>query len=183
MSNLPLYQEFAVSKAAKYENTLFQTKLWVVALGGEIGEVANLIKKWLGHSHPLDTEKLRDELGDNFWYAACLCETIGLDFEEFVERRRRVSLPASVGLSSDSLTLILHLQASQGVMASVATYITDVEHACDIYYSSLQRIVAALCALCDAHDLVIDDVLSLNMAKLNSRYPSGFSAEKSLNRV
>ncbi|MGB7206080.1 MAG: MazG nucleotide pyrophosphohydrolase domain-containing protein [Anderseniella sp.] len=181
-SVVEIYQEFAIGKAASYSDDDFQCQLWIAALGGEIGEIANLCKKWLGHGHELDIAKLSDELGDTFWYVACLCELVELDFADFVEKRRRVSLPASVGITVDSLALILHAQASQGVMASVATYLASVD-AGDILYSSLQRITAALCALAKVHDLTIDEVLVSNIEKLNARYPGGFSVDRSINRV
>lgn len=42
----------------------------VLALGlaGEAGEVADYLKKVVGHGHALDRETLRDELGDCLWY-------------------------------------------------------------------------------------------------------------------
>lgn len=51
----------------------------VLALGvaGEAGEVADLIKKHVGHGHVLDREKLVKELGDVLWYVAMLADVIG----------------------------------------------------------------------------------------------------------
>jgi NTP pyrophosphatase (non-canonical NTP hydrolase) len=37
-------------------------------LAGESGEVADLIKKQIGHGHDLDKDKLTKELGDVLWY-------------------------------------------------------------------------------------------------------------------
>ena len=36
---------------------------------------------------------------------------------------------------------------------------------------------------CEALDLTLDDVMTLNIEKLRARYPDGFEAERSLNRV
>ena len=44
-----------------------------LGLAGEAGEVADLLKKHLGHGHPLDVDQLRTELGDVLWYIAALC--------------------------------------------------------------------------------------------------------------
>ena len=41
-----------------------------LGLAGESGEVADLVKKWLGHGHDLDREKVLEELGDILWYLA-----------------------------------------------------------------------------------------------------------------
>ena len=55
-----------------------------LGLSGEIGEVTDLIKKYLYHRNgkPLDTQKIRDELGDVLWYFFILLDTLGLTFEE-----------------------------------------------------------------------------------------------------
>lgn len=42
----------------------------VMGLGGESGEVLDLMKKHLFHGHPLDREALVKELGDVAWYLA-----------------------------------------------------------------------------------------------------------------
>jgi NTP pyrophosphatase (non-canonical NTP hydrolase) len=57
-----------------------------LGLSGEIGEVTDLLKKYLYHRNgkPLDTEKLKDELGDVLWYYAVLLDTLDLTFEEVI---------------------------------------------------------------------------------------------------
>lgn len=61
--------------------------LAVLALGvaGEAGEVAELIKKHVGHGHPLDKEKLTKELGDVLWYLATLAEVLGISFQDVAD--------------------------------------------------------------------------------------------------
>ena len=50
----------------------------ICALGiaGEAGEVADMIKKVVGHGHALDVPKLLKEIGDVLWYAALLSELV-----------------------------------------------------------------------------------------------------------
>ena len=52
-------------------------RLLVAALGlvGEAGEVADQIKKIVGHGHPMNPDHLMEELGDVLWY---LSEIAGL---------------------------------------------------------------------------------------------------------
>lgn len=52
-----------------------------VALGlaGEAGEVADLVKKYLYHDHPLDKARIAEELGDAQWYIAMGCEVLDID--------------------------------------------------------------------------------------------------------
>lgn len=177
------YQAFAISKAASYDDSVFQNQLWVLALGGELGEIANLVKKWLGHGHHLNEEKLVDELGDGFWYSAVLCEVLGLKFADMVMNRSNVVLPSLPSQKSfASLALGLALQGSQGIMASMVSYASEKNSLADVLYSPLSRVVAILCALCSVHGFEIEDVLGANMVKLEGRYPGGFSVEKSVNR-
>lgn len=56
-----------------------------LGLCGESGEVADIIKKHTFQGHVLDVDKLKDELGDVFWYIALLCDVCGFTFEEIQE--------------------------------------------------------------------------------------------------
>lgn len=79
-----------------YEEIVKQTNHWpahqkhdrallTVALTGEVGEYANLLKKQsLGKA--IDDQKLIDELGDILWYFTTLLGTYGLRLEHIMER-------------------------------------------------------------------------------------------------
>lgn len=54
----------------------------VMGLCGESGEVIDLVKKHVSHGHPLNKEKLIDELGDVAWYLAECADAIGISLEE-----------------------------------------------------------------------------------------------------
>jgi len=62
--------------------------LAVAALGlaGEVGEVADIVKKWLFHEHPLDVLHLADELGDVLWYVTLAATAIGYSLDNIMER-------------------------------------------------------------------------------------------------
>jgi NTP pyrophosphatase (non-canonical NTP hydrolase) len=53
-----------------------------LGLTGEAGEVADYMKKVLGHGHPLDVSVLKRELGDVLWYVAALASLHGLGLED-----------------------------------------------------------------------------------------------------
>lgn len=59
----------------------------VLSLGitGEAGEVADLIKKHVGHDHDLDRNKVKKELGDVLWYVAVLANSLGISLQEVAQ--------------------------------------------------------------------------------------------------
>ena len=68
---LDTYQQLAMRTAP---TTIDDKQIAVFGLGvaGEAGEVAEVIKKHVGHGHELDRDKLTKELGDVLWYVAGL---------------------------------------------------------------------------------------------------------------
>ena len=58
----------------------------VMGLCGESGEVIDLVKKHISHGHPLNREKLIDELGDVAWYLAECATVLDVSLEEILER-------------------------------------------------------------------------------------------------
>lgn len=79
------YQE-AASRTAKHSVDARHT-LTVLALGlsGESGEVAEHIKKYIGHGHSLNMFKVAKELGDVLWYVAMLASYLGYTLEDIAE--------------------------------------------------------------------------------------------------
>jgi len=57
----------------------------IMGLVGEAGELADAIKKVYFQGHRLDTEKIKDELGDVLFYFAYLSETLGIRIEDIME--------------------------------------------------------------------------------------------------
>jgi NTP pyrophosphatase (non-canonical NTP hydrolase) len=80
------YQALAKRTAAGSESIQHEALL-IRALGlcGESGEVAELVKKHVGHGHALDRQKVVKELGDVLWYVAMLADAIGATFAEVGE--------------------------------------------------------------------------------------------------
>ncbi len=54
-------------------------------LAGESGEVVDYLKKTYFHDHPLDKEKMIDELGDVLWYISSLAFVHDVDLEDVAE--------------------------------------------------------------------------------------------------
>jgi len=72
------YQRLAARTSGSADSNP-DVRICVSALGiaGEAGEVADLVKKWIGHGHDPDFTKIEKELGDVLWYVsdiATLCK-------------------------------------------------------------------------------------------------------------
>lgn len=65
-----------------------KTDLAVAALGltGEAGEVADHVKKWLGHGHELDKDKMIKEIGDVTWYVAVLAHLLDVKLSDITTK-------------------------------------------------------------------------------------------------
>lgn len=84
--NLNDYQKLAlrtINKDLSAEENLANA---IVGLAGEVGECAEIYKKFRWHNHPLDPEKLAKELGDVLWYlsqASHALENLYMEREKF----------------------------------------------------------------------------------------------------
>lgn len=78
------YQEAAARtlRRAHPKHPEFDVSILGLGIAGEAGEVADYLKKVLGHGHELELSKLAKELGDVLWYVAALATTHGLRLED-----------------------------------------------------------------------------------------------------
>ena len=56
-----------------------------LGLSGEVGELNDLIKKFIFHKKPMDGWLFRRELGDIMWYVALMCHACGYDLDEIMQ--------------------------------------------------------------------------------------------------
>lgn len=78
-------------RGAAYDGTpgtLGERRLFVSLIGltGELGEVAEHVKKAVAHGHKFDQDKVEAEIGDVCWYMAELCSALGLDWSKVAQR-------------------------------------------------------------------------------------------------
>lgn len=57
---------------------------WALGLG-EVGELQNLIKKWVFHGHDQGRMDMIDELGDILWYVAVIADELNTSLEAVME--------------------------------------------------------------------------------------------------
>lgn len=58
---------------------------WGIGLGGEAGEVQELLKHHIYAGEPIDKMLLAKELGDVFWYLCAIAETMGIEMTDVAE--------------------------------------------------------------------------------------------------
>lgn len=54
-------------------------------LSGEVGELNDIVKKWVFHQKPLDEVHLKKELGDVMWYVAMMCRSMNWELDEVLQ--------------------------------------------------------------------------------------------------
>lgn len=79
--NMHEYQHAALRTASMQLSNELKLATFGLGIAGEAGEVADMVKKRLGHGHALDREKFIKELGDVLWYIATLADQVGATLE------------------------------------------------------------------------------------------------------
>lgn len=89
--NFDEYQAAANRTAAEGSSDL---RLAISGMGvaAEAGEVCDILKKWLGHGHQRDLDKLKSEAGDVLWYVADICSQVGLSMDDVADYNVNVKL-------------------------------------------------------------------------------------------
>ncbi len=86
------YQDLAVSVSGqwKYQNSLKDRIVYnTMSLACEAGEIGSIVQKAIFQQNrqlnSADIEKLIGEISDQFWFAAALCDVLGLNFEDVMK--------------------------------------------------------------------------------------------------
>ncbi|MBP3038087.1 nucleoside triphosphate pyrophosphohydrolase family protein [Bacillaceae bacterium Marseille-Q3522] len=58
---------------------------FALGITGEAGEVADIVKKYRFHGHPLNREDLIGELGDVLWYVSQIAQLAAIGLDEIAE--------------------------------------------------------------------------------------------------
>lgn len=86
ITTLDRYQMEALRTAANSTDKDFRMMVVTLGLAGEVGEVADHVKKVQGHGHELDEDHLIEELGDILWYVANLADVLNVSMSEVATR-------------------------------------------------------------------------------------------------
>lgn len=186
------YQQ-GVARTSALKNGPQDQRMYMTGMGivGEVGELADCLKKVIHHRHPLDLDKVGKEIGDVLYYVAegCnahdakLAEVMGREFEQM---ERHYEEMAFVGLDKNKelLERCLRLGSLSG---DYADYVHDRlvlgQPPMPAGPEILGEILDGLVRLCFILGLHITDVAIHNAEKLRLRYPNGFESNRSINRT
>lgn len=56
-----------------------------LGLSGEVGELNDMLKKWVFHEKQLDVEHLKREISDVCWYLALMCDSFEFNLDEIMQ--------------------------------------------------------------------------------------------------
>ncbi|WP_026486821.1 nucleoside triphosphate pyrophosphohydrolase family protein [Caldanaerobius polysaccharolyticus] len=76
------YQVMAMRTKPEYKDFEEQIDNACLGLVGEVGEVVDVVKKWLYQGHQLDRRKVGEELGDILWYIALMADALGITMND-----------------------------------------------------------------------------------------------------
>jgi NTP pyrophosphatase (non-canonical NTP hydrolase) len=87
------YQQKALVTAVNNYDPLMAKTIWAMGVAGEAGEVVEKWKKIIaykdGKVSQEDKDELAKELGDVVWYIAVMADSLGLSFDDVMERNIR----------------------------------------------------------------------------------------------
>jgi NTP pyrophosphatase (non-canonical NTP hydrolase) len=131
----------------------------------ETAEIIDILKKQLAYGKEVDWSHMTEEFGDSFWYIANYCEFIGFSFSNMVE-----SILAD--LDDNDIAFSSIYNEMQNVLVSMPLNEDTIKYMLECY----------LTCLVNYTDINLDNCLSINIKKLQARYPEGFSSYYALNR-
>jgi len=160
--NLEEYQNEIIRTAEQLLDS--KDKYEVVSFGiiGELGEVVDHLKKVFFHGHRLDELKLVEEIGDLLWYT-CL----GLYFQDKHELK----------FENDT-----YISKRRCIKSRVLEFAERISREC--FYHGYEEIYNDIIELLPyvLIGVTIDDIMKCNIAKLERRYPNGFTTKDSIER-
>lgn len=131
----------------------------------ETAEIIDILKKQLAYGKEVDWNHMTEEFGDAFWYIANYCEFNKLSFSNMVE------------------SIIADLDDNDVVLSGIYTEMQHVLISTPLNENTIKYILERyLTCLVNYTDIDLDHCLSINIKKLQARYPEGFSSYYALNR-
>lgn len=126
----------------------------------EIAEIADIFKKHIAYGKPIDFVHLKEEIGDVCWYIVNMATFEDEELKVF--NNERPWIPTE----------------DEEWEYEIDSFLVGLYYNQDCNSVRLERIIN----LCRQWNIDFEECLDLNIAKLKTRFPQGFSEEKALNR-
>lgn len=170
------YQKFAI-RTIKQDSTNRMILHCTMGMVGELGEFIEI--------GGVDNQNRKLELGDCMWYAANLCEILGLQIHEIIEtadaRDRTREHTVDFGFLPAEIRGVIWSAQLCDMVKKVVFYGKQIDTG--MVSSAVTKYVGAMVDLSAMHNLDMFEVLRANIAKLEARYPNlVFDAQNALHR-
>ena len=109
-----------------------------LGLCGEVGELNDMLKKWVFHEKQLDAEHLKREISDVCWYLALMCDSFEFSLDEIMQINID-KLKARYPEGFDTYRAN-HRQAGDGIKA----YMIPARYVIDDYNALVQKLHPAV---------------------------------------
>jgi NTP pyrophosphatase (non-canonical NTP hydrolase) len=178
------------------DDVVIRVETCSLGLIGELGELADHIKKHVGHRHELDREVCLKELGDIYWYVAEAHSMFGVnmpaddldDLQDAVSgfiKAHDADLESRTTNMQQTCSLLRegsYLVAEVGLFIEAVLANSGFDREINDYWTVLSDLSDVVHRLTVRLGFEIRKVLEANIEKLKKRYPDGFSSEASVNR-
>lgn len=143
----------------------------LLGLRGETGEVADIVKKVIGHAQGWDNgnaDKMIKELGDCCWYAAAVLNKV-------LGPEAAAGVIATQYFIPEGVEALADMLCEAGARLGHATFPFEAQDAGQEFFA----IIHTIANYCLPVGVSASDIRAANVAKLRKRYPEGFTVEAS----
>jgi NTP pyrophosphatase (non-canonical NTP hydrolase) len=153
--NVTEYQSLAMRTKSHPDPNCDYLELARIGLIGELGEIAEMVKKDKYHGKMIDRAELLKECGDFMWYLALYCDVTDTNMEDSTKNIEAMSSAEICIMLLNPVSII----ACHGIDKSLWAVFSCIYLMHTLLYS---------------YEYTLSDALELNIAKLKLRYPNGF---------
>lgn len=144
----------------------------------EAGEAFDVLKKHLYHGHEMDVGRFVVEAGDVLWYVCAVCSKLGIQVEPaylFSPLREDYAL-ADYPVRFFKDALVLHDVAIKHARSPSAQKVKTAKRFAELLILNIEIV-------CGRFGVSLSQALEMNVQKLRTRYPEGFSSAASIGRA
>jgi len=145
----------------------------VLGMITEAAELADVEKRRMAYGKPIDRINVIEEVGDCLWYVNLLCTAVGYPLRPYQIRGCRDFFGEVSTLASTAAACAATLE----VAGETLTWDQRVE-----LLTLVEGYIGALGLIAERFDVTLEEAAGVNIAKLQKRYPDGFTAHAALNR-